>query len=78
VSNTLLGSLGLIWDMRTRLKCEFIDGEIGTDQVSKDGIEIEPRSHRKDSVMDKKVGFPTLTILIHILIHCNIYHYYDV
>jgi hypothetical protein len=30
VSNTLLGSLGLIWDMRTRLKCEFIDGEIGT------------------------------------------------
>jgi hypothetical protein len=28
-----------------------------------DGIEIESRSHRKDSVMDKKVGFPTTTII---------------
>jgi hypothetical protein len=51
--------LDCIEDMRRRLKCEFIDDEIGTDQVSIDGIRIESLSHPKDSVMDKKVGFPT-------------------
>jgi hypothetical protein len=40
-------------DMRIRSKCEFIDDKIGT------GIRIGSRSHRKDSVMDMKVGFPT-------------------
>jgi hypothetical protein len=52
--------LDRIEDMRRPLKCEFIDDEIGTDQVSIDGIRIESRSHRKDSVMDKKVDFPTV------------------
>jgi hypothetical protein len=45
--------------IRTRSKCEFNDDRIGTDQVSMNGIGIASRSHRKDSVMDKKIGFPT-------------------
>jgi hypothetical protein len=51
--------LDRIEDMRRRLKCEFIDDEVGTDKVSIDGIRIGSGSHRKDSIMDKKVGFPT-------------------
>jgi hypothetical protein len=47
--------------MRTWSKCEFNDDRIGTDQVSMNGIGIESRSHRKDSVMDKRVGFPTVS-----------------
>jgi hypothetical protein len=45
--------------IRTRSKCEFNDDRIGTDQVSMNGIGIESRSHRKDSVMDKKIGSST-------------------
>jgi hypothetical protein len=59
VSNGLMRSFGSYLDMRIELKCEFIDDGIGTDRVCMDGIGIESRSHRKDSVMEKKVGFPT-------------------
>jgi hypothetical protein len=45
--------------IRTRSKWELNDDRIGTDQVSMNGIGIESRIHRKDSVMDKKIGFPT-------------------
>jgi hypothetical protein len=42
-----------------RLLFNTVGDRIGADQVSMNGIGIESRSHRKDSVMDKKVGFPT-------------------
>jgi hypothetical protein len=54
-----------------QLKWEFIVDEIGTDQIGMNGVEIESRSHHKDSAMDKKVGFPTL-LLLRMPISCTV------